>query len=353
MRGLVIPLTLIAAILVAAGCDSQASSPQPSTQEGTLVPLRLRTPVSAQQAASPTPTPLTATPSPRSTPVAVSTLDCPRDQLKRVVDEFYLAYNRHDLAGVLSLFDFTSGFSYYDNVAGQISDIRERSELERYLQSRFALNDQITVVSIELLAQEIVPFCTTNPTVAFIRSDTNRQYEGNAKLVVIMGTVRAFVTSSKSVTTSPTATRVADFTEPTPRPGEISLAHHGVLFLDELPEFGSRGLEVLRQPLEDKIVSIARSTGTLTFPANFQLIAAMNPCPCGWYGDPSGRCACAPSTITRYQNRISGPVLDRIDIHVDVPRVEYEKLSAVRLGEPSAAIRPGTARRSSALRARA
>ncbi|MBI5878030.1 MAG: YifB family Mg chelatase-like AAA ATPase [Chloroflexi bacterium] len=124
-----------------------------------------------------------------------------------------------------------------------------------------------------------------------------------------------------------------------PRPGEISLAHHGVLFLDELPEFGSRGLEVLRQPLEDRIVTIARATGTLTFPANFQLIAAMNPCPCGWYGDPSGRCTCAPSTITRYQNRISGPVLDRIDIHVDVPRVEYDKLSSVRLGEPSAAIR--------------
>jgi len=124
-----------------------------------------------------------------------------------------------------------------------------------------------------------------------------------------------------------------------PRPGEISLAHRGVLFLDELPEFGPRVLEVLRQPLEDKIVSIARSTGTLTFPANFQLIGAMNPCACGWYGDPSGRCSCSPSTITRYQNRISGPVLDRIDIHVDVPRVDYEKLSGHRLGEPSANIR--------------
>lgn len=124
-----------------------------------------------------------------------------------------------------------------------------------------------------------------------------------------------------------------------PRPGEISLAHRGVLFLDELPEFGPRVLEVLRQPLEDKIVSIARSTGTVTFPANFQLIAAMNPCVCGWYGDPSGRCNCSPSSITRYQNRISGPVLDRIDIHVDVPRVDYEKLSGNRLGEPSAAIR--------------
>jgi len=124
-----------------------------------------------------------------------------------------------------------------------------------------------------------------------------------------------------------------------PRPGEISLAHRGVLFLDELPEFGSRVLEVLRQPLEDKTVSIARSTGTLNFPANFMLIGAANPCPCGYYGDPSGRCTCSSATISRYHNRISGPVLDRIDIHVEVPRVDYDKLSANRLGEPSAAIR--------------
>jgi magnesium chelatase family protein len=133
-----------------------------------------------------------------------------------------------------------------------------------------------------------------------------------------------------------------------PRPGEISLAHRGVLFLDELPEFGQRVLEVLRQPLEDKIVSIARSTGTLTFPANFMLIGASNPCPCGWYGDASGRCACSPAHITRYQKRISGPVLDRIDIHVEVPRVDYEKLSANRLGEPSAQIRERVERARSA-----
>jgi magnesium chelatase family protein len=120
-----------------------------------------------------------------------------------------------------------------------------------------------------------------------------------------------------------------------PRPGEISLAHCGVLFLDELPEFGMRVLEVMRQPLEDKIVTISRAQGALTFPANFQLIAAMNPCPCGYYGDPVRECSCSNSTITRYQKRISGPLLDRIDIHIEVPRVEYEKLSDDRLGEPS------------------
>ena len=123
-----------------------------------------------------------------------------------------------------------------------------------------------------------------------------------------------------------------------PQPGEISLAHRGVLFLDEMPEFGQRVLEVMRQPMEDKMVTISRAQGSLTFPANFQLIGAMNPCPCGYYGDPSKDCTCAHATITRYQKRLSGPMLDRIDIHIEVPRVDYEKLSDDRLGEPSAVI---------------
>ncbi len=124
-----------------------------------------------------------------------------------------------------------------------------------------------------------------------------------------------------------------------PQPGEISLAHRGVLFLDELPEFGSRVLEVMRQPMEDKVVTISRASGSLTFPANFQLIAAMNPCPCGYYGDPVKPCTCSPGTVAKYQKRISGPLLDRVDIHVEVPRVEYEKLSDDRLGEPSECVR--------------
>ena len=124
-----------------------------------------------------------------------------------------------------------------------------------------------------------------------------------------------------------------------PKPGEISLAHRGVLFLDEFPEFGTRVLEVMRQPMEDKVVTISRAKGSLTFAANFQLIAAMNPCPCGFYGDSHKPCTCAAPVVTKYQKRISGPLLDRIDIHIEVPRVDYEKLSGDRMGESSESIR--------------
>lgn len=124
-----------------------------------------------------------------------------------------------------------------------------------------------------------------------------------------------------------------------PRPGEISLAHRGVLFLDELPEFGQNVLEVLRQPLEDKVVTISRAQGTITYPANFMLVAAMNPCPCGFFNDPVRECACSATAIARYQKRISGPLLDRIDIHVEVPRIDYEKLADKRQVENSATVR--------------
>jgi len=124
-----------------------------------------------------------------------------------------------------------------------------------------------------------------------------------------------------------------------PRPGEISLSHRGVLFLDELPEFGHAGLEALRQPLEDRVVTISRAQGSVTFPANFMLVAAMNPCPCGFYGDPVKECTCSPSMVSRYQKRISGPLLDRIDMFVEVPRIEYEKLATDDLAEGSDKIR--------------
>ena len=124
-----------------------------------------------------------------------------------------------------------------------------------------------------------------------------------------------------------------------PRPGEVSLAHNGVLFLDELPEFRRPALEVLRQPLEDGVVTISRAKMSLSFPSRFMLAAAMNPCPCGWLGSPSRRCRCSHHQIANYLNRISGPLLDRIDIHLEVPAVRYKELTDERRGEPSALIR--------------
>lgn len=123
-----------------------------------------------------------------------------------------------------------------------------------------------------------------------------------------------------------------------PRPGEISLAHRGVLFLDEFPEFPRQVLEALRQPMEDGHVTISRAAGSVKFPCRFTLVAAANPCPCGYFGDETRNCVCAPSVITRYQKRISGPIMDRIDIHVTVPAVKVEKLAGGIKGESSAKI---------------
>jgi magnesium chelatase family protein len=124
-----------------------------------------------------------------------------------------------------------------------------------------------------------------------------------------------------------------------PRPGEISLGHHGVLFLDEFPEFGHIALESLRQPMEDRTVTVSRAHGSVTFPASFMLVAAMNPCPCGYYGDQFKECKCSSGEISRYHKRISGPLLDRIDIFVDVPHIDYEKLTEDKPGESSDKVR--------------
>jgi magnesium chelatase family protein len=113
-----------------------------------------------------------------------------------------------------------------------------------------------------------------------------------------------------------------------PRPGEVTLAHRGVLFLDEFPEFDRRVIEALRQPLESRSITVARTQGVHTFPADFTLVAAMNPCPCGNFGNPRKDCTCAPAAVHRYRKKISGPILDRIDIHLEVPAVSYEKIEA-------------------------
>ena len=124
-----------------------------------------------------------------------------------------------------------------------------------------------------------------------------------------------------------------------PRPGEVSLAHNGVLFLDELPEFGRGVLEVLRQPLEDKYIAISRARYAVDYPANFTLIASMNPCPCGYYNHPDKECACSSASVQRYMGRISGPLMDRIDLHVEIVPVSREEMSSERPAESSREIR--------------
>ncbi len=124
-----------------------------------------------------------------------------------------------------------------------------------------------------------------------------------------------------------------------PKPGEMSLAHNGILFLDELPEFGSKALETLRQPLEDRVVTVARVQTTLTYPCNAMVVCAMNPCKCGWYGDSRRKCTCSELDVRKYLNKLSGPLMDRIDIHINVPAVEYQDLESGENGEKSDAIR--------------
>ncbi|MDA8104043.1 MAG: ATP-binding protein, partial [Nitrospiraceae bacterium] len=124
-----------------------------------------------------------------------------------------------------------------------------------------------------------------------------------------------------------------------PKPGEVSLAHNGVLFLDEIPEFKRNALEVLRQPLENGEVTVSRAVASITYPASFMLVSAMNPCPCGYFSDPRHQCTCTPGQIYRYRRKISGPLLDRIDIHIEVPAVPYKELSAEYVGEKSEVIR--------------
>lgn len=124
-----------------------------------------------------------------------------------------------------------------------------------------------------------------------------------------------------------------------PKPGEISLAHNGVLFMDELPEFSRSAMEVLRQPIEDKLVTISRVHGSVSYPCSIMLVAAMNPCPCGYFGHPTRRCSCSPRSVNKYLGKVSGPLLDRLDMHIEVPAVEFEELSNQEKAEPSKSIR--------------
>lgn len=160
--------------------------------------------LAACENATPLPTSVPTSARAALTPMTMSSLDCRREQIKGLVEDFFTAYNRHDLARLLSLFNFTTEFSYFDNISDQKHVFRSRGELEAYLQTRFVLNDQFSVLAVELPAQDVVSFCTTNPTVAFTRSDALGQYRGNAKLIVSSGQIQGVVTSSTLATVVPT-----------------------------------------------------------------------------------------------------------------------------------------------------
>ena len=187
-------------------------------------------------------------------------------------------------------------------------------------------------------------FC---PTVSAFPSGSSPQYTHHEDYIIsgLLGKDTGLVTTRPFRSPHHTSSTVAMIGGGSiPRPGEVTLAHHGVLFLDELPEFSKKTLEVLREPLEDRHITVSRANATLTFPSSIILVAAMNPCPCGYYGDETGghSCECTPNEIRRYTRKISGPLLDRIDIHVRIPRVEYQELVSKKKAESSAVIRQRT-----------
>lgn len=185
-----------------------------------------------------------------------------------------------------------------------------------------------------MLAQRL---CTILPTLEFDESlETTRIYSVCGQLDTDQALLAARPFRSPHHTVS-TAGLIGGGTYP--KPGEISLAHHGILFLDELPEFSRHTLEALRQPIEDGEATISRANTTVTYPSRFMLVAAMNPCPCGYFTHPKRECECGSAKRNRYRNKVSGPLMDRIDIHIDVPPVEYRELSSDRQGEPSQSIR--------------
>ena len=226
-----------------------------------------------------------------------------------------------------------------DPYAEDFSDVKGQAHVKRALEIAAAGGHNVIMIGAPgsgktMLARRIPSILP--PLTADEALETTKIHSVAGKLGPTRGLLRQRPFRTPHHTTSPVALIGGG---QSPQPGEASLAHNGVLFLDELPEFGRSVLEVLRQPLEDKRISVSRAKYSVEYPANFTLVASMNPCPCGYYNHPDKECSCAPGAVHRYMNRISGPLLDRIDLHVEVTPVSIAEMASAEPGEPSAAVR--------------
>ena len=226
-----------------------------------------------------------------------------------------------------------------DPYAEDFSDVKGQAHVKRALEIAAAGGHNVIMIGAPgsgktMLARRIPSILP--PLTADEALETTKIHSVAGKLGPTRGLLRQRPFRTPHHTTSPVALIGGG---QSPQPGEASLAHNGILFLDELPEFGRSVLEVLRQPLEDKRISVSRAKYSVEYPANFTLVAAMNPCPCGYYNHPDKECSCAPGAVHRYMNRISGPLLDRIDLHVEVTPVSIAEMASAEPGEPSAAVR--------------